>query len=429
MTSRDSERTRLHPNLFYSNHHHDATISQAVKRTIGETVCGFILRTHDSMPTTRAQARLAEAKQWEFHPSSRNETPPFPQFSKFPKEIRLMVWEAAIEPRIVHVQARRVNECPHILRHVRSDKTVPDRCDEHPTDPWAAHQQMSLNERVEEYQKWMALDEEDEWELDARIEDIRDRMEPLTGLRSDCPIPSLLLACRESFSIASKVYTRSFSSFGALPQIYFNFQLDTLHIDDYSFCEYFDEEIFEGILDYMCPDELAKIENLSLTERVVECFDQEDYLCDILSRFGNVRNLYLTQDCIQIDLYEPGMSDLDRAAELKFFEPEDIHRRSYMFQHPEHHLKHQKGMLPCNSVFNRVDNAYFDLKRTAAIAKSGRSFPRPYICSRILASATLKANYEAHKRQYETLGGCRCYEHEMVSYIDDTDDSDEGESD
>jgi hypothetical protein len=230
------------------------------------------------------------------------------------------------------------------------------------------------------------------------------------------------LACRESFSVASKFYTRSFSSFGALPQVYFNFQLDTLHIDDDSFCEYFDDEIFEGILDYMCPDELAKIENLSLSERILQCFDQEEYLCDILSRLGNVRNLFLVQDRIEIDLYEPGIGHLDRAAELKFFEPEDIRRRSFMFQHPGHHLKKYEGLLPSNSVFNRVDNAYFDLKRAAAIEKSGQSFPRPFICSRILASATLKANYEAHKRQYESLGGCRCYEYEKVSYIDDSDE-------
>jgi hypothetical protein len=333
-----------------------------------------------------------------------------------------MVWEAAIEPRVVHLQARPLNECPHILRHVRSDKTVPDRCDERPLNPWVAQQHMSLDERVEEYHKWMALDEEDEWELDQRIDDIRDRAATLTGLHSDCPIPPLLLACRESFSVASKFYTRSFSSFGALPQVYFNFQLDTLHIDDDSFGEYFDDEIFEGILDYMCPDELAKIENLSLSERIIECFDQEEYLCDILSRLGNVQNLCLVQDRIQTDIYEPGMSDLDRAAELKFFEPEDIRRRSYMFQHPEHHLRHLEGMAPRNSVFNRVDNDYFDLKRTAAMAESGRSFPRPFICSRILASTTLKANYEAHKRQYKRLGGCRCYESEMVSYIDDSDE-------
>jgi hypothetical protein len=379
------------------------------------------------MPTTRAQARLAEAKQWEFHPSLRNETPPFPQFSKFPKEIRLMVWEAAIEPRIVHVQARPLNECRHILRHVRSDKTVPDRCEEeNPADLWAAQRQMSLDERVEEYHKWMALDEEDEWELDARIEDIRERFQPLTGLCSDCPIPSLLLACRESFSVASKVYTRSFSSLGAVAQIYFNFELDTLHIDEDSYCEYFCDDVFDGILDYICPDELAKIENLSLHESVVEGFDQEGYLCDIVSRLGNVQNVYIVPEHVQIDLYEPGMSKQDRAAELKFLELEHIRRRSYMFQHPDHHLNvlEMGKRLPS---FNRILDDYFDMARTAEIARSGRSFPRPVIRSRLLASATLKANYEAHKRQYESLGGCPCYE--SLSLVSYTDDYSEEESD
>jgi hypothetical protein len=255
-------------------------------------------------------------------------------------------------------------------------------------------------------------------ELDEYIEDIRDRLQPLTGLHSDCPIPSLLLACRESFSVASKVYTRSFSSLGALPQIYFNFQLDTLHIDHRSYCEYFCDDIFEGILDYFCLDELAKIENFSLHESIL-CYDQEEYLCQILSLLGNVQNLFVVQEHLRLDLYEPGMSEIDREADLKFFEVEEVCRRSYMFQHPEHHLKHlPERLLPRRSLFNRVVDEYFDYERTAEIANTGRSFPRPSIQSKILASATLKANYEAHKRQYESLGGCRCYESEIVKYSD-----------
>lgn len=42
--------------------------------------------------------------------------------------VRLMVWEASIEPRIVCVKEYLLPKCRHQLRCVRSDKLVADGC-------------------------------------------------------------------------------------------------------------------------------------------------------------------------------------------------------------------------------------------------------------------------------------------------------------
>jgi hypothetical protein len=62
--------------------------------------------------------------------------------------------------------------------------------------------------------------------------------------------PSILFACRESRSITSKVLIPSFAFASSIPEIYFNFQIDTLYLrsntfvfDDTKEFQYFIEEI------------------------------------------------------------------------------------------------------------------------------------------------------------------------------------------
>lgn len=58
----------------------------------------------------------------------------------------------------------------------------------------------------------------------------QERPQKLYGYYSEST-PGVLLACKESFEVASKVYSPAFASLGALPQTYFNFDLDTLYLD------------------------------------------------------------------------------------------------------------------------------------------------------------------------------------------------------
>jgi hypothetical protein len=50
------------------------------------------------------------------------------------------------------------------------------------------------------------------------------------GFKSESTIP-LLYVCRESYGVASKLYSPAFGTESARPQTYFNFDLDTLYLD------------------------------------------------------------------------------------------------------------------------------------------------------------------------------------------------------
>lgn len=107
--------------------------------------------------------------------------------------VRTIIWELVIEPRIVHLKEYIQPNCPHQIRCVRSDTTVPDGCrdspgrnhktycdskydEKYPADPIPAHLDMldmdidqSMFEQQEEAGPWPAM-----------------------GLTSDLPVPALL---------------------------------------------------------------------------------------------------------------------------------------------------------------------------------------------------------------------------------------------
>jgi hypothetical protein len=105
-------------------------------------------------PVTRPTTRLSKIFQTQVEATTAPErAPSFPQFNRRPLEVRMLIWEAAIEPRIVHLQIRPLRECHHILRQVRSDVAVPDLCG--PLAP--------LNVRLYTWRDLPAFDELDEY--------------------------------------------------------------------------------------------------------------------------------------------------------------------------------------------------------------------------------------------------------------------------
>ncbi|CZR62991.1 uncharacterized protein PAC_12888 [Phialocephala subalpina] len=89
-------------------------------------------------------------------------SPKFHVFTQLPKELRVLIWEAAMpDPRVIHLR----------------------------------------------YQG--------------------DR-----GLKSRTPVPTLLFVCRESFEVMSRYYTKSFGTVLWSASTWFNFQKDTLYIDN-----------------------------------------------------------------------------------------------------------------------------------------------------------------------------------------------------
>jgi hypothetical protein len=103
----------------------------------------------------------------------------------------------------------------------------------------------------------------------------------------------MLLTCRESFSVGSKLYTRSFSSIGSLPQTYFNCKLDTLYLDWATSPGEESLEIDVLLSLYLCPDEIAQIKPLAILDDIPSHAPEshELTLCDILAILGNVEKL------------------------------------------------------------------------------------------------------------------------------------------
>lgn len=103
----------------------------------------------------------------------------FPQFSRMPKEIRLLIWEMALpDPRVVTIESKPMKKA--------------------------------------------AADESSRGFFEF--------MSPI-GITSDSSPPHILLACREAFSVVSKFYEPVFCIFNSFPETYFNFDLDTVYLN------------------------------------------------------------------------------------------------------------------------------------------------------------------------------------------------------
>ncbi|KAL2074549.1 hypothetical protein VTL71DRAFT_8327 [Oculimacula yallundae] len=116
-----------------------------------------------------------------------------------------------------------------------------------------------------------------------------------TGFSSPCPRPNLLLACKESYDVASKHYEQAFGTDHALPQIWFDFHTDVLYLD-YDWPRISDL----GLSELEC----GKVRHLAILETTVESFefeieeleDYEDYLSAfVLPEFPNLKRLTISK--------------------------------------------------------------------------------------------------------------------------------------
>ncbi|KAH6717666.1 hypothetical protein BKA61DRAFT_716019 [Leptodontidium sp. MPI-SDFR-AT-0119] len=222
----------------------------------------------------------------------------FSRFPDLPFEIRLLIWEATVEPQVVHLRQRHVSECYHAVESVSSNRYVADRC----TGKAPAKYQGCLCESHKDGPRK---------EFD-RMDRIRGRpyLHHTMGFDTDVPIPALLLACRESFHAASKVYTKSFSALGSIAQTYFNFKTDTLYLDIHTEAPTA-ESILQDVLPYMCLDELAKVERLAVNRNLLTetMGSYENYFACILYFFRNVKTVYLVSES---ELVESGRKEVSK---------------------------------------------------------------------------------------------------------------------
>lgn len=118
----------------------------------------------------------------------------------------------------------------------------------------------------------------------------------LLGLRSDTPIPSMLLACRESNEVASRFYKPAFTIIPALPQTYFDFDRDTLYLRRNFISPpenfYWVHQVLRLLAD---TDELFRVKNLAVHfDDQLGGYDHvEEIIANYCRHFGGLERLTL----------------------------------------------------------------------------------------------------------------------------------------
>ncbi len=334
----------------------------------------------------------------------------FPRFAELPFEIRLEIWELAIEPQVVHLRQRHISECHHAVHHVSSDRHVADRCTGRvPQD----YQGYVCNEREEGMAKEFA-----------RMDRVRGRpyLYRMMGFDTDVPLPSLLLACHESFQVASKVYKKSFSALGSFAQTYFNFKLDTLYLDLHTEAAGI-EAIVQDVLPYMCHDELAKVEKLSINrDLLAETMGSfENYLACILFFFSNVKTVYLISDSElvkeerQVARDSKGLSD-----GLILFESMETYRRvSPTKDCKDCAMAYKSRGIDLANVNIEIIEEKVQLEGSLICEDRGKRWPKPaFVYDQTITTTAVILRLNQLQRQCEADTKCNCYELDENKHFD-----------
>ncbi|KAF8866567.1 hypothetical protein BDZ45DRAFT_667829 [Acephala macrosclerotiorum] len=141
--------------------------------------------------------------------------PPLTEFKVFPiipQELRLQIWSYAVSalansspPRLLTLRCPTLSS-PGPVSHIRSDIAANDL---------SFFSSPSLR-RTNPYAE--------------PAPDSPPGLDLCRGFTSPCPIPSLLLACKESYSIALKTYEKAFGTAYSSPNIWTNFTTDILFL-------------------------------------------------------------------------------------------------------------------------------------------------------------------------------------------------------
>jgi hypothetical protein len=223
------------------------------------------------------------------HNITRSDNLTFTRFAELPKEIRLLIWDASVPgPRIVNIRQRYLT------------KTWDDIINEQGTKRRGAPTKAAGN-------KGDALE-----------------AHRLKGLKSDCPQPSILFACRESYTVASKYYQRAFHPADTIPETYFDFHRDTLFLRYDTMCadSIGHEAIVNGIAGntdrVYDRDNIARVENLAVLVDPKDGSGLESWICYLMAIFLGVKKLTLVLQ----HYTSPGDDDSD----LSLIEPIDVNQ-------------------------------------------------------------------------------------------------------
>jgi hypothetical protein len=217
----------------------------------------------------------------------------FPKFNKLPKELRVMIWHAAIpDPRIVYLKQDYMPV--YYCTRVWSDKALDDTFDHDDKIPTF----FDFHDR--KHVSWGVFRPGPGLKCGPKYNSI--------GLRSLCPPPNLLFVCRESFEVATKHYTKAFGTCNASPSTWFDFERDTLYLDWDIIAE---EELVPR--DFLI-SEASRVRHLATFDfpqrshwsnfmRGVDYPDYESWLCEIFSVFTNLTQLTVVlEQCHNISM-------------------------------------------------------------------------------------------------------------------------------
>jgi hypothetical protein len=132
----------------------------------------------------------------------------------------------------------------------------------------------------------------------------------LPGIKSNTPLPQILLACHESFAVATKFYERVFSIHPSSPETHFNFYQDALYIRHETFSWYSEgaESIIDGLVCFSVHNdkELNRVKNLAVLLDPKGTVSVEEWLVGLLCFFRGVERLSLVvQHYHQDDIASP----------------------------------------------------------------------------------------------------------------------------
>jgi hypothetical protein len=223
-----------------------------------------------------------------------------PQFPKLPTEIRLMIWKAALPgPRIVEINIGK-------LKHTLEDREVEDANAEESTNSiWEQFLPFDDQEGEEEVRPMPGEPAANQKAVDEarRTENESAPAETpiLLGIRSGCEPPAVLFVNREAHEVAAKYFERAFPSDVALPQTWFNFDLDTLYIRYDKFNKQVlstHEGVIEAIRALLRYEDFVRIKNLalmiSLQENTHSYADLAEEVAEMLSIFQGVQSLTIS---------------------------------------------------------------------------------------------------------------------------------------
>jgi len=224
-----------------------------------------------------------------------------------------MIWERALPgPRVVHIRQRKLKktigewetETGKKWPVLGSSETDPDLDSEY-EDSDDEYFERFLSEDAVFRERQRALMR---YCIDADVyDDDGYKKGHLLGIYSEHPFPGLLYACRESYGVVSKSYTKSFWSLGSMAQTWFNFNTDTLYLryDTFSYYQAAAEGTFSLGDELQGGNRILDTENLRKVKKLAVLLDTkhqegpEGWLLGVLQAFGNVEELSMVLDHVQ----------------------------------------------------------------------------------------------------------------------------------